>query len=159
MGTQSVSIAGLSKAAVLAALYNASKPQGMGFMHYDPKPMTIAEAEQVLQRLTYIDYLKGRLMKIDLSTDEIDPRLYDRDNGQGTVATIIEELRKTNETNSITAQATHQVGRNTAAKNVMAHIHEESTIQKENGVPTLKLGLSDVADRLIPKVERYADED
>ena len=40
-----IQLSGLNKADVLAALYNASKPQGMGFLQYDPKPMTRAEAE------------------------------------------------------------------------------------------------------------------
>jgi hypothetical protein len=35
----SIDLKGLNKAAVLAALYNASKPQGMGFLQYDPTPM------------------------------------------------------------------------------------------------------------------------
>lgn len=43
-----ISLAGLDKAAVLAALYNASRPQGMGFMHYDPTPMTVKEASKIL---------------------------------------------------------------------------------------------------------------
>ncbi len=44
-----ISINGLDKAAVLAALYNASRPQGMGFMHYDPKPMEVEEARTLLR--------------------------------------------------------------------------------------------------------------
>ena len=40
-----ISIEGLDKSKVLAALYNASRPQGMGFMQYDPNPMTEEEAE------------------------------------------------------------------------------------------------------------------
>ena len=37
--SEKISLVGLSKAAVLAALYNASKPQGMGFLQFNPKPM------------------------------------------------------------------------------------------------------------------------
>lgn len=44
-----INIADLDKAEVLAALYNASKPQGMGFMHYDPAPMGVEEARQHLR--------------------------------------------------------------------------------------------------------------
>ena len=77
---------------MLAALYNASKPQGMGFMHYDSKPMTRQEAEALLEKATYFDYLKGRVMKVDLSGDELDPRLYDRDNGQGAAECAIAKL-------------------------------------------------------------------
>ena len=56
----------------------------MGFFHYDPKPMTIAEARELISRGDlYFDYLYGRVMKIDLAGDELDPWLYDRDNGEG----------------------------------------------------------------------------
>lgn len=43
-----ISIAGLDKAAVLAALYNAARPQGLGFLQYDPTPMTKDEAQKIL---------------------------------------------------------------------------------------------------------------
>lgn len=39
-----ISLVNVDKAAYLAALYNASQPQGMGFMHYDPTPMTREQA-------------------------------------------------------------------------------------------------------------------
>jgi hypothetical protein len=90
-----VSIKGLDKADVLAALYNASKPQGMGILHYDPKPMTRAEAADLLERETYFDYLKGRVMKINLSRDdEFSEGLYDRDNGSGAAELVIRSLRQ-----------------------------------------------------------------
>jgi hypothetical protein len=84
-----ISLEGLDKAAVLAALYNASQPLGMGFLHFDPAPMTIGEAQSLLEQHTYFDYLKGRVMKIDLSGNELDPWLYDRDNGPGAAASVI----------------------------------------------------------------------
>ncbi len=71
------------KAEVLAALYNHSKPQGMGILHYIPEDMGKKEAQEILDIDSdlYFDYLKGRIMKVDLSKDELDPCLYDRDNG------------------------------------------------------------------------------
>jgi hypothetical protein len=75
-------ISKLNKAEVLAALYNAALPQGMGFLHYTPEPMTTAEAQTILNTgETYFDYLKGRVMKVDLSKDELRTALYNRDNG------------------------------------------------------------------------------
>jgi len=60
MVDEKLSLKGLNKADVLAVLYNASKPQGMGFMHYDPKPMTRDKAKQLLDSgQTYFDYLNG----------------------------------------------------------------------------------------------------
>lgn len=76
-------IKGFRKPAVLAALYNASQPLGMGFLQFRQGVMTEAEAEHLLRTQTYFDYLKGRVMKVDLSSDYLDTRLYDRDNGEG----------------------------------------------------------------------------
>ena len=53
-----MNIQGLDKAAVLAALYNRARPQGMGFLHYDPKPMTVEEAQKIIWGGDgYFDYL------------------------------------------------------------------------------------------------------
>ena len=85
---------GLSRGAVCAALYNASKPQGLGMLHFDPKPMTELEAELVLATSAYVDYLKGRVMKVDFSDDKgFDERLYDRDNGHGAAQRAIDAAR------------------------------------------------------------------
>ena len=88
-----ISLKGLNKGTVLAALYNASHPLGLGFLHFDPNPMTTEEAESLLNKTTFFDYLKGRVMKVDLSGDDLDPRLYDRDNGQGAAERIIKSLK------------------------------------------------------------------
>ena len=82
------------KPEVLAILYNNSKPLGMGFLHYDPKPMTVNEAKTLLEKGFHFDYLKGRVMKVDLSGDELDPWLYDRDNGQGAAQKAIDSINK-----------------------------------------------------------------
>jgi len=84
-----IDISKKDKGAVLAALYNNSKAQGMGFMHFDPTPMTPQEGAQVLARSTYVDYLKGRVIKCDLSGDTLRPGLYDRDLGEGAAARAV----------------------------------------------------------------------
>jgi len=43
-----ISIEGLDKAAVLAALYNRAKPWRKGFLRYDPTSMTVEEAQQII---------------------------------------------------------------------------------------------------------------
>jgi len=86
-----IDLKGKDKAEVLAKLYNASKPLGMGYLAYDSADMMVEEARQFLEKQTYFDYLKGRVMKIDLSGDCLDPRLYDRDNGAGAAAAAIGE--------------------------------------------------------------------
>ncbi len=87
-------ITGLNKAEVLAALYNGSKPQGMGFLHYDPTPMTKEEAQVFLNDNTYFDYLMGRVMKIDLSTNDLRTDLYNRDVGVDAAEKIISNLKE-----------------------------------------------------------------
>lgn len=98
MADQSIDISGLSKAEVMAALYNASSPVGRGFLQAgaSPEEMTVAEAERHLLGGTLFGYVNGRSFKVDLDTDSFDPWLYDRDNGgEGTAETIIERLRDT----------------------------------------------------------------
>lgn len=85
---------GLDKADVLAVLYNRSRPLGMGFMSYDKNPMEKPEAREWLAKTKYFDYLKGRVMKVDLKDDGgFEEWLYDRDNGQGAAQRAIDTLR------------------------------------------------------------------
>lgn len=108
-----VDISGLSKAAVLAALYNASRPMGMGLLQARDGDMSEQEAEsyfaddgyglddsarmfptvRIRRGQTYFDYLHGRPMKVDLTGDSFDPWGFDRDNGQGAAARVIARLR------------------------------------------------------------------
>ena len=87
---------GLTREQVLCALYNASKPQGLGFLHYDPKPLTIPEAKTVLAKTDYVDYLKGRVIKVNLpeNAKDFDARLYDRDLGAGAAMAAIERYKR-----------------------------------------------------------------
>lgn len=91
-----IDISGLDKAEVLAALFNASKQQGMGILQTSGRNnMTVEEAREFTSSgndRQYYDYLRGRVMKIDLSRDELNPRLYDRDNGQGAAARALAPL-------------------------------------------------------------------
>lgn len=99
-----IDIKGIDKAELLAALYNGSRQQGMGFMNPQGRSsMTKDDAQKILSQggwLTnspgrvYFDYLAGRVMKVDIGGDSLDPRLYDRDNGTGACAATIADLRK-----------------------------------------------------------------
>ena len=72
---------------VFAELYNASHPQGLGFLQATAEDMTVDEAQTLLDSgHTYFDYLHGRVMKINLSSNELNTALYDRDNGPGAAA-------------------------------------------------------------------------
>ena len=48
--------------------------------------MTVEEAQKIIDKAsgdTYFDYLNGRVMKIDVASEPLDTRLYNRDNGFG----------------------------------------------------------------------------
>lgn len=81
-----------NKPAILAALYNASKVQGMGWLQAKDGEMTEQHAATLLEQTTSFDYLYGKVMKIDLAGDELNPRLYDRDNGEGAAERAIKHL-------------------------------------------------------------------
>lgn len=90
-----MNIEGIGKAKILAALYNRSAPQGMGVVQAKAGQMTESEAEALLTKVTYFDYLYGKVMKIDLHPDvkELDTRLYNRDLADGAAEAIIEQLK------------------------------------------------------------------
>ncbi len=88
-----IDISRLDKAEVLCALYNNSKPQGMGILHATPELLQVEEARELLKSRKYFDYLKGRVMKISLKDDNLDPRLYDRDNGQDAAQIAINTIK------------------------------------------------------------------
>lgn len=97
MEDNQISIAGIDKAAILKALYNASKQQGMGFMDSrGSNAMHIEQAEDILKQKgnrLYFDYLFGRVMKVDLSGDTLETWGYDRDNGTGAAANALSNAR------------------------------------------------------------------
>lgn len=91
--SESIDITGMDKAAILAALYNNAQPQGRGYLVAQPGDMTIEQARALLKRETSFDYIQGRVLKVHLSGDTLDPWLYDRDNGEGAAARAIDALR------------------------------------------------------------------
>ena len=152
-----INIATLNKAAVLAALYNRARPQGMGFLHYDPKPVTAEEAANWLaaSRDGYFDYIKGRVMKVDLSKDELNEWGFDRDNGQGAAQSAIDEVRKGNVT-SEKLEAEHKGSKMAAAfeANMSMQNGTTETRDAEGNVTNINMGLDDVAHILGPAVDR-----
>jgi len=98
-----IDITGLSKASVLAALYNNATPRGMGWMtaimdgRQPFDPMTEEEAEKYIANggPLDIDYLQGRPLKVDLRNDDgFEEWLYDRDNGKGAAQEAIDSIRR-----------------------------------------------------------------
>ena len=89
-----VDIKGLDKAKVLKALYDHSHVQGLGFMHAAEEGTVTAEScAELLEKYTQFDYLHGRVLKVDLSGDEFDERLYDRDCGEGAAQRAVDSVR------------------------------------------------------------------
>lgn len=88
-----VSIKGKSKAKVLKALYDHSHIQGLGFLQAVPdRTVTVEHCEKLLKETTYFDYLYGKVLKVDLSGDEFDERLYDRDCGEGAAQRAVDSV-------------------------------------------------------------------
>lgn len=91
-----VNISGLDKAEVLKALWDASHPQGMSFLGLPKGGFTLAMAEDEVKNNPnlYFDYVSGHVIKCDLSGDDFDPWLFDRDCGEGAASRAIEKLRR-----------------------------------------------------------------
>ncbi|MDI3102065.1 hypothetical protein QJ054_34070 [Streptomyces sp. AN-3] len=89
-----IDISGLNKAKVLAALWNnAAPPLRPGVRNF---AMTSAEAAEIILREgPGFDYLEDRILKAYIGDDTFDPWGYDRDNGDGLAARVIDRLRKT----------------------------------------------------------------
>ena len=102
-----VNIKGLDKAAVLAALHNGTRALGMGAFH-DRGRMSVDDARRFIdagkndighprtmgEGALRFDYVQGRPIKVDISGDDFDPRLYDRDAGEGAAERAIAPLLK-----------------------------------------------------------------
>lgn len=154
MAQQQIDLKGMDKAIILAALYNASKPQGMGFLQYDPKPMSVEEARQLLEKTTYFDYLKGRVMKIDLSSDELATWGYDRDNGTGAAEKAINAAIQSQDVNNAEIQDKHQEGTLESAIDLEGHLGDKSSLRRERGISVFHLGFDDESVvKLKPKID------
>lgn len=91
---------GLDRYEVLCALYNKSRPLGLGFLQFTPGDMSVEEAREFLQSTGgYADYVKGRVIKVKLPADaeSFSPCLYDRDNGEGAALRALQEYAKQKE--------------------------------------------------------------
>ena len=67
----------------LCALYNASRPQGLGALHFTSGAMDRREAAKFLAASNgYADYVNGRVVKVRFR-GELDTWGYDRDLGNG----------------------------------------------------------------------------
>ena len=87
-----VSYGNLTKAEVLATLYNHALPRGLGIFAFVPGNLSIEEAEKIVAQTTHFDYVKERCLKVDLTDDNgFEEWLYDREYGIGTAQKAIDE--------------------------------------------------------------------
>lgn len=106
-----INVSDIDPAELLAALYNRSfvNLSGLGFLREIPGEMTIHQAREFLdgkvendyvgKPLTgatgarYFDYLQGRVMKVEINGETLNPDLYDRDLGKGAAKRIVNSIR------------------------------------------------------------------
>lgn len=91
-----ISIQGLDKAELLANLWHRSKTLGLSFLAQPvdiDQPTLIEMASAQLAYSQKVDYFAGRVIKVDFAYDTINPWLYDRDNGPGAFAWVVDKMR------------------------------------------------------------------
>jgi len=88
----SIDITGLNKKQILRALWENSKPASFFSMGI---PTPAIDEDELIKTLEsgYADYLCGRVIKTDFKTDSLNPRGYDRDNGQGAMQKVVDSVR------------------------------------------------------------------
>ena len=103
-----INIKDLDKAEVLYALWHNSHAQGMSFISLPKGKFTLNHARDIIEErgykpdgdnrpmCLYFDYLEGHVIKCDITGDEFDERLYDRDCGDGAADKAIEYVRNGN---------------------------------------------------------------
>lgn len=93
-----VNIKGLKKSQVLLALYDHSMSQGFGFFGVPGEPVTEEMLDELIKEKLktgpelYFDYVLGRVIKCDITGDEFEPWLYDRDLGKGAAEEAIKQI-------------------------------------------------------------------
>ena len=93
-----IDITGLDKTAVLIALYKPARQVGMGLLDSGLTDNEIRDYVTNYQKkfggqFPYVDYLGGKPLKVNLSGDTFNGRLYNRDQGVGAARRVVEELR------------------------------------------------------------------
>jgi hypothetical protein len=86
-----IDITGIDKAKLLMALHQNSKAQGISFLH--EREVSLIDCQKRLELTGDIDYFAGRVIKCDLSSDQLDGRMYDRDNGDGVAERVVNSIR------------------------------------------------------------------
>lgn len=102
--TNLIDISGLDKAELLAGLFNAATPTDTDYLRFYPNGMSRDQAAEILETRAWLAKthktfltsfgIKGRTIKLDLTTDTLDPTSYDAHNGEGAAAAVVAKLRE-----------------------------------------------------------------
>lgn len=89
-----VDIKGLDKAKALKALYdNSYLVKGIDLQPVPSGGVTVEHCAELLEKRTHFEYMYGRAIKVDLSGDEFDERLYDLNCGAGAAQRAVDSIR------------------------------------------------------------------
>lgn len=86
-----VSIKGVDKVKLVEALYERARPQGMGWLHATSEPLT-RELLEDMAKAPWLDYVRGRVMKLSVAGDTMRVDLYNRDNGGGAAEEVLAKV-------------------------------------------------------------------
>ena len=88
---EKINIKGINKCDLVMALHAGSFNAQASIYFGSNPPLTPGDALAASGQ--YIDYLNGRVMKVDVSGNDFEPDIYDRDMGDGAAAKIVDLLR------------------------------------------------------------------
>ena len=104
-----INVSNIKPEVLLAALYNAVQPSGMGLLQAKDGDMTAKSAAALLSgdeqetdycidrkrsndKPAYFDYLYGRCLKIEINGKTLRTGLYDRDYGDGAAQRVVDSI-------------------------------------------------------------------
>ena len=90
-----VNIEGINKEVLLESLWNNSKPIPF-YRKYKVSPpnFDINKAMKQVKEDGFADFILGRLIKINIQNNIVNPELYNENNGPGKLQHIIKNLKK-----------------------------------------------------------------
>ena len=94
ISTNMVDLVGIDKEVLLETLWKNSKP--IAFYRKCKVKPPIFDIEKAMSQVKedgFADYILGRLIKINLYNDTVDPTLYNENNGEKKLSKIIAKLK------------------------------------------------------------------
>lgn len=97
-----IDVTGVDLVELAKAAYDLSRPQGLGFLHFTPDPLTDEEAQSLLRDADShlalsLDYVHGRAVKLTVYRDGDTLSMRDRwyDHSQSQLQELLERIGKT----------------------------------------------------------------